>query len=192
LVPRAAGQITARYSCRPRQQSNRPKRSSVRSIMVHAVPTSVWRIHIDGIVECRPLANSDPLGCRIGRPDEHRDNAASITTPYGHKSCCRAIKTRATKRSIAFLLAEAGPFNTWDSLSTGRALSMEASAWLSFGTTGTRPWPRWKRLPPSSFLSWWVLALSCWCKVGGDKPVRQKIDLARRRQTGRLDQKRVR
>jgi hypothetical protein len=27
-------------------------------------------------------------------------------------SCCRAIKTRATKRSIAFLLAEAGPFDT--------------------------------------------------------------------------------
>jgi hypothetical protein len=29
-----------------------------------------------------------------------------------HKSCCRAIKTRATKRSIAFLLAEAGPLDT--------------------------------------------------------------------------------
>jgi hypothetical protein len=44
-------------------------------------------------------------------------------------------------------------------------------------------------LPPSSFLSWWVLALSCWCKVDGDKRVRQKIDLARRRQTGCLDQR---
>ena len=28
-----------------------------------------------------------------------------------HKSCCRAIKTRATKRSIAFLVAEARPFS---------------------------------------------------------------------------------
>ena len=28
-----------------------------------------------------------------------------------HKSRCRAIKTRATKRSIAFLPAEAGPFD---------------------------------------------------------------------------------
>jgi len=27
-----------------------------------------------------------------------------------HKPCCRAIKKRATKRSIAFLVAEAGPF----------------------------------------------------------------------------------
>ena len=72
----------------------------------------------------------------------------------------------------------------------GRALSIEVRACLSFGTTGTRPCPRWKRLPSSSFLSWWVLALSCWCKVGGDKRVRQKIDLARRRQTGCLDQRR--
>jgi hypothetical protein len=45
-------------------------------------------------------------------------------------------------------------------------------------------------LATSSFLSWWVLALSCWCKVGGDKRVRQKIGLARRRQTGCLDQRR--
>ena len=36
--------------------------------------------------------------------------AASNRVP--HESCCRAIKTRATKRSIAFLLAEAGPFDT--------------------------------------------------------------------------------
>jgi hypothetical protein len=36
--------------------------------------------------------------------------AASL--PVRHKSCCRAIKTRATKRSIAFLLAEAGLFDT--------------------------------------------------------------------------------
>jgi hypothetical protein len=29
-----------------------------------------------------------------------------------HKSCCRTIKTRATKRYIAFSLAEAAPFDT--------------------------------------------------------------------------------
>ena len=32
------------------------------------------------------------------------------STSARHKPCCRAIKTRATKRSIAFLVAEAGPF----------------------------------------------------------------------------------
>jgi len=88
----------ARYSCRPRQPSNRPKRSSVRSIMVHAVPTSAWRIHIDGIVECRPLANSDSLGRGIGRPDELRDNVASITTPYGTSHV--AARKRA-RRNVA-------------------------------------------------------------------------------------------
>jgi len=35
---------------------------------------------------------------------------------YGHKSCYRAIKTRATKRSIAF-----GWQRHWDFLSAGRA-----------------------------------------------------------------------
>jgi hypothetical protein len=36
-----------------------------------------------------------------------------------HKSRCRAIKTRATKRSIAFLPAEAGPFDTLGFFSAG-------------------------------------------------------------------------
>jgi hypothetical protein len=31
----------------------------------------------------------------------------AASTPVRHKSCCRAIKTRATKRSIAILVAEA-------------------------------------------------------------------------------------
>src|SRR6185437_7791146 len=53
---------------------------------------------------------------------------------------------------------------------------MEASACLSFGTTGTRPWSRWKHLLPSSFLSWWVLALSCSRKVGGDKRLHPSND----------------
>jgi nitrate reductase gamma subunit len=34
------------------------------------------------------------------------------STAVRHKSCCRAIKTRATKRSIAFLVAEARPFDS--------------------------------------------------------------------------------
>jgi hypothetical protein len=33
------------------------------------------------------------------------------STPARHKPCCRAIKKRATKRSIAFLVAEARPFD---------------------------------------------------------------------------------
>jgi hypothetical protein len=36
----------------------------------------------------------------------------AASTPVPHKSCCRAIKTRATKRSIAFLVAEARPFDS--------------------------------------------------------------------------------
>jgi hypothetical protein len=79
--------------------------------------------------------------------------------PVRHKSCCRAIKARATKRSIAFLFAEAGSFRHIGIFSVLGAASIEASACLSFGTIGTRPWPRWKRLPSSSFLSRWVLAL---------------------------------
>src|SRR5712671_3541268 len=31
----------------------------------------------------------------------------AASTPVPHRPCCRAIKTRATKRSIAFLVAEA-------------------------------------------------------------------------------------
>ena len=34
----------------------------------------------------------------------------AASTPVRHKSCCRAIKTRATKRSIAILVAEARLF----------------------------------------------------------------------------------
>ncbi len=36
----------------------------------------------------------------------------AASTPVRHKSCCRAIKTRATKRSIAFFVAEARPFDS--------------------------------------------------------------------------------
>jgi hypothetical protein len=39
-----------------------------------------------------------------------------------HKSCCHAIKTRATIRSIAFLVAKARPFDRVDFISGGRAL----------------------------------------------------------------------
>ena len=49
------------------------------------------------------------------------------------------------------------------------ALSIETSACSSFGITGTRPWPRWRHLPPSLLLSWWLLALLRWRKVGGDR-----------------------
>ena len=46
--------------------------------------------------------------------------AASI--PVRHKSCCRAIKTRATIRSIVFLIAKARPFDRVDFIRGGRAL----------------------------------------------------------------------
>ena len=104
-----------------------------------------------------------------GRP---KGSAAPI--PVRHRSCCRAIKTHATKRSIVFLCAKARPF---ESVFYRWARSIEASACLSFGTTGTTPWPRWRRLPLSSSLSWWLPALLRSRKVGGDERVRQKIDL---------------
>jgi hypothetical protein len=92
-------------------------------------------------------------------------------------SCCRAIKKRAAIRSIVFLIAKGRHFDRAD-LSVAGALSMGASACLSFGTTGTRHWHRWRRLPPSLLLSWWLPALLRWRKVGGDERVRPKIDLA--------------
>ena len=53
-------------------------------------------------------------------------------------SCCRAIKTRATKRSIVFLLAKARPFDH-GVFSLLSALSIVASACLRFGTTVRDP-----------------------------------------------------
>jgi hypothetical protein len=49
----------------------------------------------------------------------------AASTPVPHKSCCRAIKTRATKRSIAFLVAEARPSTQWNFLSAGRAFDRD-------------------------------------------------------------------
>ena len=120
-------------------------------------------------------ASSGRLGRQIRRPDELRDNVAGAPHAVRHKSCCRAIKMRATKRKLHFCSQRQVLSTHWDFLSAGRALSIEVSACLSFGTTGTRPWPRWKRLLPSSLLSWWVLALSCSYKVGGDKRVRRVL-----------------
>src|SRR6478609_11302081 len=62
-------------------------------------------------------------------------------------------------------------------LSLVGARSIEARACLSFGTTGTTPWPRRRRLPLSSSLSWWLPAPLRWRKVGGDKPVRAQLPL---------------
>jgi hypothetical protein len=42
-----------------------------------------------------------------------------------HKSCCRAIKTRATKRRIAFVVADARPFEQWSFLGAGRAFDRD-------------------------------------------------------------------
>jgi hypothetical protein len=118
--------------------------------------------------ECRPPASSGPLGRGIGRPNELR----APPTPYGTSHV--AARSKRARRNVTLHFCSQRQV-----LSVGRALSIEVSACLSFGTTGTRPWPRWKRLPPSSFLSWWVLALSC-SKVGGDKRVRQGLILGRR------------
>src|SRR6266481_1781808 len=55
----------------------------------------------------------------------------------------------------------------WNFLGAGRAFEPACS---SFGITGTRPWPpRRTRLPLSSLLSRWLLALLRQRKVGGDR-----------------------
>jgi hypothetical protein len=75
-----------------------------------------------------------------------------------HKSCCRAIKTRATKRSIAFVVADARPFEQLSFLGAGRAFDREQRMLeLWNNCCETRPWRRC--LPLSSLLSWWPLAL---------------------------------
>jgi hypothetical protein len=53
--------------------------------------------------------------CRLARGNGHRNlplldiSASGDSTPVRDKSCCRAIKTRAAKCSVAFLVAEARP-----------------------------------------------------------------------------------
>jgi hypothetical protein len=107
------------------------------------------------------IASSGPLGRETGRPDELRDNGAVAPTPFGTSHVTARSKRARRNVALHFCPQRQVLSRHWDFLSAGCALSMEASAWLSFGTTGTGPWPRWKRLPPSSSLSWWVLALSC-------------------------------
>ena len=100
-----------------------------------------------------------------------------------------AARSKRTRRNVAlYSCARRHVLSTECILSLVGARSKEASACLSFGTTGTTPWLRRRRLPLSSSLSWWPPALLRWRKVGGDKRLRQRIDWRRRRQTGHLDQ----
>ena len=86
-----------------------------------------------------------------------------------------AARSKRTRRNVAlYSCAQRHVLWTERILSLVGARSIEASACLSFGTTGTTPWSRWRRLPLSSSLSWWLPALFRWRKVGGDKRVRQK------------------
>jgi len=85
-------------------------------------------------------------------PLRMRVRMVMASTPARHKPCCRAVKTRATKRSIVFLVAEARPFDSGIFAVPG-VHSIEAACW-SFGTAGTRLWPRWRRLRLSLSLSW--------------------------------------
>ena len=104
------------------------------------------------------------------------------------RSCCRAIETRATKRTHCILARRGNSFDTIFSVldfSAGRAFDRSQRC-LSFGTTGTRPWPRWKRLPQSSFLSWWCWRYCASARPAAIKRVRQEIDLESR-QTGHLE-----
>ena len=93
-----------------------------------------------------------------------------------------AARSKRARRNVAlFSCARRHVLSTACILSLVGARSIEASACLSFGTTGTTPWPRWRCLPLSSSLSWWLPALLRWRKVGGVKRVRKvpRGDLAR-------------
>jgi len=59
-----------------------------------------------------------------GAKDTQSKNTAH-RPPVPHKSCCRAIKTRATKRSIVFLAAEARPFDRMEFSRSGRAFDRD-------------------------------------------------------------------
>jgi hypothetical protein len=63
----------------------------------------------------------------------------AASTPVRHKSCCRAIKKRATKRGIAFLVAEASPFGS-GIFSVLGALSTEAG---DGGQSMLELWTNW-------------------------------------------------
>ena len=60
---------------------------------------------------------SEVLRSMCGRP---KGSAAPI--PVRHRSCCRAIKTHATKRSIAFSCTKARPFERLYFIAGGCAL----------------------------------------------------------------------
>ena len=73
-----------------------------------------------------PVAEVRPTYCAAtviylrsicGRP---KGSAAPISV--WHRSCCRAIKTHGTKRSIVFLCAKARPFDRVYFIAGGRAL----------------------------------------------------------------------
>jgi hypothetical protein len=112
--------------------------------------------------------------------------AASI--PVRHKSCRRAIKTRATIRSIVFLAAKARPFDSVDFISRGRALDR--------GQRMVELWNYWYDILASAEALAGVIVIvvlgagviTLW--QGRRRQTRPtKIDLGRRRQTGHLDQR---
>ena len=102
-----------------------------------------------------------------------------------------AARSKRTRRNVALCsCARRHVLSTECILSLVGARSIEASACLSFGTTGTTPWPRWRRLPLSSSLSWWLPALLRWQKSAAINASDKRLIWGRRRQTGHLDQPR--
>src|SRR5258708_5628650 len=64
-----------------------------------------------------------------------------------------AARSKRARRNVALHFWSQTLVLSTDWIPVMGALSIEASACLSFGTTGTRSWPRRRRLPPSSLLS---------------------------------------
>jgi hypothetical protein len=90
-----------------------------------------------------------------------------------------AARSKRTRRNVAlYSCARRHVLSTECILSLVGARSIDrGQRMLELWNNWSTPWPRRRRLPPSSSLSWWLPALLRWRKVGGDKRVRQKVDL---------------
>ena len=104
------------------------------AIVLRLVALCVWRVDpapSDPVLlaaKAGAAGGGCALMCTLGRYSRRNSNGRgwdslrrysniSLQAYYTHhpaQPCCRAIKTRATKRSIAFLAAEARPFDTME------------------------------------------------------------------------------
>src|SRR5216684_2859791 len=71
-----------------------------------------------------------------------------------------AARSKRARRNVALhFWSERHVLSTqWNFLSAGRAFDRDQRM-LELWNNWYETWPRWRHLPPSSLLSWWLLAL---------------------------------